>query len=549
MDDYIDAIIKYNGDFENILKRFNAKGEDLSQGYGIIVIPYGRLVELAFDEQVEYVELPRNLELMLTGASEGSCISEVREGVEGLTGNGILLGVIDSGIDFTHPDFIDNEGKSRILYIWDLSVDSSAPDSLCNGRQFDNEAINSCIDTGRGELSPLDELGHGTAIAGAMGGNGRASDGRFTGVAPEGEFIVVKLSPDRPILTVDIMRGVKYLTDKAVELDRPIVINISYGTSNGSHGGSSLFEAYLDSISDVGRTVITAAVGNEGDLRHHFGGRIENGETRDIEINVADELGYLYLSLWKDFVDKMDFELILPQGISTGIIEYNGGYYREKISGVSFGIDVGRPSPYSADQEIFFFARSITSTLPAGTWILRIYGRNVVDGRINIWLPVNELVGEDTYFPDSDREITVTLPSTAPTLLSIGAYDPNTNARADFSGIGYNAKGDIKPDLLAPGVNIISTRAGGGYDAYSGTSIAAPIASGASALLMEWGILKKNDPFMYGQKLKAFLRMGAERDSEISYPNRMYGYGRLCVEGSVRNAEQFINPDALDELF
>ncbi len=548
MDDYVDAIIKYNGDFENILKAFDAKGEDLSLGYGIIVIPYGRLAELAFYEQVDYVELPRNLELMLVSASEGSCIPPVRGGAEGLTGKGVLLGVIDSGIDFTHPDFIDDDGKSRILDIWDLSIDGSAPDSLCSGRNFDNSAINTCIETGEGGLSPYDELGHGTAIAGAMGGNGRASGGRFKGVAPEGDFLVVKLSPDRPILTVDIMRGVKFLIDKSVELGRPIVINISYGTSNGSHGGSSLFEEYLDSMSDVGRTVITAAVGNEGDAGHHFRGRIADGETKDIEINIAAELGYVYLSLWKDFVDKMNFELILPGGISTGIIEYNGSFYRMEMDKISFGIDVGRPSPYSSDQEIFFYARSITGTLPAGKWILRIYGEDIVDGRINIWLPVNELVSPSSYFPDSDREITVTLPSTAPNILSVGAYDPETNARADFSSIGYNSKGDIKPDLLAPGVNIISTRAGGGYDSYTGTSIAAPIASGVAALLMEWGIINKNEPFMYGQKLKAFLRIGAERDPDMSYPNRLYGYGRLCAENSVKNAEQYINIP-LAELF
>ncbi|MCC8097683.1 MAG: S8 family serine peptidase, partial [Eubacterium sp.] len=280
--DYIDVIVKYNGSFDELIRRYGAQGENLSLGYGIIVIPYGRIAELARDEQVEYLELPRNLELMLSTAAEGSCIMETRENGLELTGSGVILGVIDSGFDFTHGDFLNNEGKTRFLYIWDLSEGEAVSGALYKGREYNSSYINRYLETGEGELKPYDVSGHGTAIAGAMGGNGRESSGKYAGAAPEGSFIGVKLNPNKPIVTLDIMRGIKYITDKAAELGMPAVINISYGTSNGSHRGYSLFERYIDEISEVGRLVIAAAAGNEGAAGHHFEGNIKTGEVLDV---------------------------------------------------------------------------------------------------------------------------------------------------------------------------------------------------------------------------------------------------------------------------
>ncbi len=539
--DFIEVIVKYNGDFSRLLERFKAQGEDLSLGYGIMVVPYGRLAELARDEQTEYLELPRNLELMLRGAEEGSCIAEVREGGLGLTGKGVILGVIDSGFDFSHGDFLDDEGKTRVLYIWDLSGGEAVSGALYKGREYDSAYINRYLETGEGDLKPYDPIGHGTATAGAMGGNGRESGGRFSGAAPEGSFIVVKLNPNKPIVTVDIMRGIKYIRDKAAELNMPAAINISYGTSNGSHMGSSLFERYIDVISETWRLVITAAAGNEGDAGHHFRGRVKTGEVLDLRFNLARELGFVYLSLWKDFADKVSFELVLPDGSSTGVIGYEQTIFKEEIGGTNISLDIGRPSPYSYRQEVFVFAGDFVTALPYGVWTLRLYGINVADGGFDVWLPVNELVTRETYFIDSDRDFTITLPSTAQRVLSVGGYNSETEEIADFSGIGYSFGDDVKPDLAAPAVNIIAPKAGGGYDAFSGTSIASPIAAGAAALMMEWGILKGNDVFMYGQRLKAFFRLGALRDENTAYPNPRWGYGRLCLKNSIDSAVYYKN--------
>ncbi|MCD7856053.1 MAG: S8 family serine peptidase [Clostridiales bacterium] len=543
--DYVDVIIKYSGDFNDILRKFNIKGEDLSEGFGIVVIPYGRLGELAYDSQVEYLEPARNLEYMLETAADESCITSVREGIdgyEGLEGQGIILGVIDSGIDFAHRDFLDEQGNSRILYIWDLSDESERlSGSLNSGREYNNAEINEILRTSDGSLSSADPLGHGTAVAGVMGGNGAESGGRFAGAAPKGEFVFVKLGVSRPIVTVDIMRGINYIARKSRELSMPAVINISYGTSNGSHKGSSLFEAYINSVADTGMLVIAAAAGNEGDAAHHYRGRVTNGESLDVKFNVSSELAYVYLSLWKDFVDKVNYELVSPDGEISETAVYDEVYFRGEISGVRVGVDLGRPSPYSLRQEVFIFLGNANGTeaLPQGQWTLRMTGVQVVNGVFDVWLPTNALSGEETYFYGSDREITVTLPGTAIKALTVGAFNGVTGEAADFSGIGFNADDVVKPDILAPGVGVVAPKSGGGYDSYSGTSLASPIAAGAAALLIQWGVLRGNDPFMYGQRLKAFLRLGAIRDEGRAYPNSRYGYGRLCLKNSIEEAARY----------
>ncbi|MCD7904403.1 MAG: S8 family serine peptidase [Clostridiales bacterium] len=539
--DYIDVIVKYNGSFSELLNRFSARGEDLSLGFGIIVIPYGRIADLARDEQVEYLELPRNLELMLSSASEGSCIEEVRGEDLNLTGRGVILGIIDSGFDFSHGDFLNDEGKTRFLYIWDLSSGEAVSGALYRGKVYDSEDINRYLKTGEGEPKPYDPLGHGTAIAGAMGGNGRESGGRYSGAAPEGSFIGVKLKSNKPVVTVDIMRGLKFIAEKAAEMNMPTVINISYGTNNGSHRGSSLFEQYIDRISETGRLVITAAAGNEGSSGHHFRGRVKTGEASEVKFNLASELGFVYLSLWKDFADKVSFELVLPNGSSTGVIGYEQTVFKQVIEGVNVSIDIGRPSPYSCRQEVFFFAGDFVNTLPSGEWTLKLYGNDVVDGDYDIWLPVSELAGSDTFFIGSDGDFTITLPATAERALSVGGYNSETGEIADLSGAGYNTDDVVKPDIAAPAAGIIAPRAGGGYDSFTGTSIASPIAAGAAALMMEWGIIRENDVFMYGQRLKAFFRLGALRAENRAYPNPKWGYGRLCLKNSIENALYYKN--------
>ena len=158
-----------------------------------------------------------------------------------------------------------------------------------------------------------------------------------------------------------------------------------------------------------------------------------------------------------------------------------------------------------------------------------------MNGNYNFWLPSSAVLNLSTRFLQPSPDGTLTIPSTAQRPISVGAYDDSTGSYADFSGRGYTQiAGRAKPDLVAPGVNIITVKNGGGYEAVTGTSFAAPFVSGGAALMMEWGIVRGEDPYLYGEKVKAYLRKGARRLPGFDlWPNPLVGYGALCVRDSL----------------
>lgn len=251
--------------------------------------------------------------------------------------------------------------------------------------------------------------------------------------------------------------------------------------------------------------------GNEGFGGHHYEGIIHTSETSDIYFTLISGLPSIFITLWKDFSDDFETTLISPTG--------------EFIDFLTSG-----PVPYNEEQEKFV----ILNNPSAGIWRIRIRGINVVNGRFNIWLPTVEEVTRDTSFRTPNIYTTLTLPSTSKRVITVGAYNSRINSVADFSGRGYTRSNVyIKPDLVAPGIGIITTKRGGGYDGYTGTSFSAPFVTGAASLMLEWGIVNRNDRFLYAQRLKAFLRKGAKRETNIAYPNPTWGYGFLCINNTL----------------
>lgn len=550
-----ELIIKYHGSLDR-LREQNIVVEELIAGYAILTVPEA-LVDMVSDTpEIEYVEKPKRFYYGQTFPAGTSCFPPVTMRTPFLNGGGVLLAVLDSGITWDLEVFRKADGSTRIRYLWDQTVSEEMgdvrygkmPDGFSIGTEYTAEEINAALQMhtwDRYRLIPSRDLsGHGTAVAGIAAG--RSADGLYTGAAPEAELIIVKLGLPReegfPRAT-EIMRGVTYALWKARQLNMPLVINLSFGNSYGSHDGSSLLERFLDNASEIGKTVICVGSGNEGAARGHFAGNI----TRDsrVELAVGNYERSLNIQLWKNYSDVFRIRLQSPGGeeaeLTTNI---QGGKYTLKQEQTRILVYLGEPLPYAVAQEIYLEMIPVTgSYINAGIWTIRLEPVMTVTGQYYLYLPTGNGRGDSTGFYRSTPQVTLTVPSTAAKVITVGAYDPVYDTYADFSGRGYAdstrtigvaAAGLTKPDLVAPGVNIQAPDVYGTFTPTTGTSFATPIVSGAAALLMEWGIVRGNDPFLYGEKIKAYLRKGARPlRGEMEYPNDRVGYGRLCVADSL----------------
>jgi Subtilisin-like serine proteases len=532
----LEVIVKYSGDIMKIREDTGAEVEILSEGYAIVTININEVWKLYTYKEVNYFELPKMLTYFLRRSLDAACITPVQRPTGfNLSGAGTIVGIIDSGIDYTHSDFINDDGTSRIISIWDQLGEGEPPLGFRSGAEYSNEQINLALESENPyEIVPSrDTAGHGTAVAGIAAGNGRGSGGLQKGVAYEACIIVVKLGSrgsENFARTTEIMRAIKYILDKAENLDMPVSINLSYGTNNGSHLGNSLFEEYIDAVAEKWKTVISVATGNEGSAGHHFAKKINNGEEIRAEFVTPGNVGKIYITLWKNFVDDMTFEVISPSGKSTGVIRQIETSESTVMDGVRVSVILVQPTHYRTEQEIYIVLQGINMPIPSGDWSVVINGNNIIDGQINMWLPTVEDVKNSTFFLQPSINTTLTIPSTASNIIAVGGYNAWIGISADFSGRGYIEKGmQVKPDFVAPAVDITTAKVGGGYDSFTGTSMAAPFSTGSAALMMQWGIVNKNDPFLYGQRVKAFLQKGASRQFLIEYPNYIWGYGILSL--------------------
>lgn len=548
-----ELIVRYNGSLES-LRDEGIRVDELAAGYAVLVVPESRIEQVSAMEQIVYIEKPKRLFFASNMARAASCLSTIQTSIgagaggggtggagagvissleSGLTGKGVLVAVIDSGIDYFHPDFRNPDGTTRIGLLADQDRD----------RIYTREEINAALETGSRTsalalVPSTDPSGHGTAVAAIAAGNGREGNGVYRGVAYESELMVVKLGTpltDSFPRTTQLMKALDLVVRRAQDMNRPLAVNISFGNTYGSHDGTSLLETFINDMSGIGRNVIVAGTGNEGTGAGHRAGSLVMGQEENAQLSIAPYETGMGVQLWKSYVDQFSIRLVTPSGEIIGPIDSRLGPQTLRYGGTQILIYYGKPSPFSRAQEVYFDFLPVRDYLDSGIWTFRLTPERIVTGRYDMWLPSRGILNPSTRFLRPVPETTLTIPSTASNVISVGAYDDSYRAYADFSGRGFTRQtGQVKPDLAAPGVDIVAARRGGGYEAVTGTSFAAPFVTGSAALLMQWGILQGNDPFLYGEKVKAYFTRGARHLPGYDvWPNERLGYGTLCVRDSL----------------
>ncbi len=556
-----ELIVKYTGDLERIASE-NIQVTRLLNEYAILVVPESLIGWLADIPEIEYIEKPKRLYFARANGKRASCMTPVQRPPLSLTGRGVLVAVLDSGADYRHPEFRNLDGTTRIRALWDQTAEGTPPPGYYVGTEYTQEQLNEALtregltqqeavreasDEGlmqqgavretsgemlaRQNVLPVsrDVSGHGTGVLAIAAGN--------NGVAYESEILVVKLGSPRADSfprTTELMMGINYVIEKALEYRMPVAINISFGNTYGSHTGKSLLETYIDDISNLWKSVFCVGSGNEGAAAGHAGGRLAAGEIQNVEFAVGNYEPTLSLQIWKNYVDTFDIFLVHPNGTVLGPFYERPATQRYRAGRTELLVYYGEPSPYSVEQEIYVDFLPLGDYIDSGVWNMRLVPGRIVDGSYQMWFPSSAATGSATRFLRPRESDTLTIPSTASNVITVGAYNTAADAYADFSGRGSEDGGALKPSLAAPGVNIETAAPDGRYVSQTGTSFATPFVTGAAALLMQYGVVDGEDPFLYGEKVKAYLQRGARPLPGFrEYPNNQVGYGAICVENSL----------------
>jgi subtilisin family serine protease len=537
-----EIILKFYADSEDefadrIRKQFpGSEVTVLLCGYCIVETYKSYIDAIAGLSEVAYVEKPKILNLNLINAKRESCLP-VNYANKTYGGSGVLVAIIDTGINVDDAEFKNPDGTTRIISLWDQQ----------SGKIYDSSEINDELAKNKspeifGENQALfyDYLNHGINVCKIACGN--------TGVAPDASILFVKLRrQDKGFSnTTDMMRAVDYSIRTAIMLNMPVAVNISYGSNYGSHLEDDIQTAYINDVSRVWKSTICVASGNEAQEAVHAGVKVKQSENKTVELAVRDYEQNISFTIWYSSLNEIMIKLFTPDGnlvqISPDFTEKTetGTVRRFTISDTEILAYTGNAKPYTQMNEVYVAlnAANTESYIASGVWKITIDGVSVKEPNVNLWLSSAVTMNEGTGFLQPVPELTFTLPSTARNVISVGSYNAVTLTPSAFSGRGFVAETedftDVKPDITAPGENIMIDK----KTTVTGTSFAVPFVTGAAALLMEWGIVQGNDPYMYGDKLKAALKKGAVQLQGQPTPSPVTGWGRLCVERSVPNARK-----------
>ena len=544
-EDYMDVIIELNEN-PRLLEQFpDVVVQSMNDWFAMAYLPASQLL-LWTISQYDYYSIPSAFGLTSEISLEASGILRLRRiPVFNLRGEGVLVGIIDTGIDYTNPVFRRSDGTTRIAALWDQTVES---DRYPDGAQYGTEYLPEDINVALSSQDPLsivpstDENGHGTMLAGIAAGTEDEANG-FSGVVPDSELVVVKLKPMKQVLREfyiippevpayqenDIMWGVQYVIDTARRLQKPVAICLGLGSSQGAHDGFGGLGTLLYLTGDFPGVAITVSAGNEGTTRRHFFARVDaNTGYSNVEMNVGEGEEGFVMELWGMAPNTYSIDILSPGG--------------EYIPRIPEGLYVNREIRFVFERTRIFISYQMIETRTGdqvivlrfveptpGIWRFQVYSRGDLEGSFHIWLPMNGFISENTYFVQPDPYTTIVSPGNTSIPITVTAYNPVNNNLYQRASRGYTRGGTVKPELAAPGVNILAPSLEQGFTAMSGTGAAAAHAAGVAAIMLEWGNVRNNYPGINSIEIKQFLIRGANRSPTLIYPNRDWGYGMIDI--------------------
>lgn len=536
----IEIITEYYGDsYEELLDEFHASQVSRINERYVVVSGYPGIMPDYSYVNYEYSQIPKCYGLLASSNLDEIGVTQVQRRPNlALRGQGVLVGIVDTGIDYQNPLFQYADGTSKIAALYDQELN----------QRFEREEINRALRSENPlEVVPSrDTNGHGTYMAGLIAGN-EDEVHQFSGVAPDSELVIVKLKQADPLLRrfyyidedadvyseADVMKGIQYLLSVAQISHKPIAIFLGLGTTQGGHDGRGPLNEYLMNTTDSAGVAVTVAGGNEGQERRHFYGEgLSDSDTQmritskmvEMEISVGSDVSGFTMELWGYAPNRYSVGITSPEGRN---IERSIARIREtreiqfllEETVIHLSTDIVERS--SGDQVIIFQFERPTE----GIWIIQVYEEGIRNLGFHCWLPLSNFLKKNTYFLRSNPYTTMTCPGNSKSLITVESYDHNNMTLYPNNSRGFSRINDIKPELLAPGVNIVGPGLRSNFVTKSGSSVAAAQVSGITALLLEWGVIRGNQSNMDGVLIRNFLIRGARRNPNIVYPNRQWGYG------------------------
>ncbi|ELC8443437.1 S8 family peptidase [Clostridium perfringens] len=473
-----------------------------------------------------------------------------------LTGKDVIVGIIDTGIDYLNQEFMKNDGKTRILNIWDQVVGTGKPPKgMVYGTEYSQDEINAAIELKRNGGDPYtivsskDDIGHGTEMTCIIAGSGK--DTSLTGVVPECDIAVVKLDQAFKNYTdyffakgdaakyrnIDILLAIKYLYNLSFQYNKPIVIYVPVGSNFGAHDGSSILERYIDEISNKRGVAVVASSGNQGNTDTHADGIItETGLSKTMELEVGEDQHGLIMIILGYKPDKFRLSIISPSGEiiqnanplpsyagKTKLAIQNGYKISFIYEGTIMDIFYDSPDEFTGGDRIVVRAQN----LKPGIWRFKLTGEYITFGKFDAYILQKELLAKGTKFITSSPYTTLTIPGAAEKMITVASYNQNNNSILSESGRGFPRNRLVQPLIAAGGINALTVNNKGEKVYVSGGSVAAAIVSGCCAMLFQWGIVYNNDPTLYVAKLQTYLIRGVNTRKGDIYPNEEWGYGTI----------------------